>query len=288
VSEAQKEALEGLGILNGKGVEHFSGCLTIPLFDESGKVVSFYGRVIDNKRKVKHLYSPGPHKGLVNRKAVKVYREEIILTESVLDALSLIEIGIENVIPCYGVNGFTDEHLKALKDNRVKTVVLAFDADDAGRKGAEKLKEKLLAEGFLVKVIEPPSSKDWNEALTKGVSKESILSLTNQAEISSPEEELPEAFTVRKEGPKHLFTIAGVTYRLLGVKEFFVSNLRVNIQAVRGEEKHLDNVDLYSARSRNSFSTQLSHVLNLETVRIEKDLLRIVEHLEEERDKILD
>jgi hypothetical protein len=287
VSEAQKEVLTGLGILNGKGAEHFYGCITVPLFDETGQVVSFYGRAIDNKRKVKHLYSPGPRKGLVNRKAAGVYREEIILTESILDALSLIGVGIENVIPCYGVNGFTDDHLKALKDNRVKTLVLAFDADEAGRKGAEKLKEKLLAEGFQVKVVEPSSLKDWNEELVKGVSKESIHTLTANAKISYPEEDTPEAFTVCREGPKYLFTIAGVTYRLLGVKELFVSSLRVNIQAVRGEEKHLDNVDLYSARSRNSFCIQLSQLLNLETIRIEKDLLRIVEYLEDERDKKL-
>jgi DNA primase catalytic core len=293
VSEAQKEALKGLGILNGKGVEHFSECLTIPLFDESGQVVSFYGRAIDTKRKVKHLYSPGTHKGLVNRKAAKVYREEIILTESVLDALSLIGVGIENVIPCYGVNGFTDDHLKALKDNRVKTLVLAFDADEAGRKGAEKLREKLTAEGFPVKVIEPASSKegkkskDWNEALTKGVSKESVLSLTANAEISYPEEETPEAFTARREGPKHLFTIADVTYRLLGVKELFVSSLRVNIRAEKGEERFFDNVDLYSARSRTVFAAHLADALGLEKIRIEKDLLRIVEYLEEERDKKL-
>ena len=287
VSERQKEALKALGILNGKGVEHFSGCLTIPLFDETGQVVSFYGRAIDTKRKVKHLYSPGPHKGLVNRKAAKVYREEIILTESVLDALSLIEMGVENVIPCYGVNGFTDEHLKALKDNRVKTVVIAFDADEAGKKGAQKLKEKLNSEGFPVKVLEPPSSKDWNEELKKGTRKENLITLTANAEIFYPEEETPEAFQVRKEGPKYLFTIGGVTYRLLGVKELFVSNLRVNIRAEKGEDRFLDNVDLYSARSRSAFSVQLSQLLNLETVRIEKDLLKIVEYLEEERDKKL-
>jgi DNA primase catalytic core len=293
VSEKQKEALKGLGILNGKGSEHFSGCITVPLFDESGKVVSFYGRAIDTKRKVKHLYSPGPHKGLVNRKAAGVYREEIILTESVLDALSLIEMGIENVIPCYGVNGFTAEHLKVLKDNRVKTVVLAFDSDEAGRKGAEKLKEKLLAEDFSVKVVEPSSSKegketkDWNEALTEGVSEESIHTLTNQAEVFKTEQETPEDFTAKREGPKYLFTTSSVTYRLLGVKELFVSSLRVNIRAEKGEERFLDNVDLYSARSRTVFATHLGEALGLEKVRIEKDLIRIVEHLEEERDRKL-
>jgi len=287
VSDKQKEELKTSGIINKKGSEHFAGCITVPFFDEAGRVVSFYGRAIDNKRKVKHLYSPGSHKGLVNRKAAGVYREEIILTESVLDSLSLIQAGCENVIPCYGVNGFTNELLKLLKDERVKTVVIAFDADKAGRDGSEKLCDKLNLEGFSVKIIEPPSGKDWNEGLTNGLKKEEITTILHQTKTLKIDPDTTEDFTAKKEGQKYLFTIAGVSYRLLGVKEMFVSSLRVNIRAEKEEAKYLDNVDLYSARSRSLFSSQLSHVLNLETVRIEKDLIRIVEYLETERDKKL-
>lgn len=297
VGEKQKEELKAFGIITARGRELFSGCITVPFFDEAGRVVSFYGRAINSGRKVKHLYSPGEHKGLVNRKAAGVYREEIILTESVLDALSLIQMGIENVIPCYGTGGFTDEHLSLLKNERVKTVVIAFDADTAGRKGSGKLKEKLTGEGFSVKVIEPLGSKegdslkDWNESLQKGMSKEEIITLIHQSETHLLDAEIQEDLCAKKEGQKYLFTIAGVSYRVLGVKEMFVSSLRVNIRAEKLDEadssKYLDNVDLYSARSRSIFSTQLSHVLNLETVRIEKDLIRIVEYLEEERDKKL-
>ncbi|MCF6334354.1 MAG: CHC2 zinc finger domain-containing protein, partial [Spirochaetales bacterium] len=82
ISEKQKEELKAFGIINKKGSEHFAGCITVPLFDEAGRIQSFYGRAIDSGRKIKHLYSPGTHKGLVNRKAAGVYREEIILTES--------------------------------------------------------------------------------------------------------------------------------------------------------------------------------------------------------------
>jgi len=287
LSEKQKEELKASGILNKKGYEHFAGCITVPLFDEAGRVLSFYGRATSNKRKVKHLYSPGEHKGLVNRKAAGVYREEIILTESVLDALSLIHMGVENVIPCYGVNGFTDELLKLLKGERVKTIVIAFDADKAGREGSGKLSKKLITEGFEVKVIEPPSFKDWNEGLIKGLKKEEIITTLHQSKTLKMEEENTEAFTAKKEGQKYLFTIVGVSYRVIGVKEMFVSSLRVNIRAEKKEAKYLDNVDLYSARSRSLFSGQLSHVLNLETIRIEKDLIKIVEYLETERDKNL-
>jgi DNA primase len=72
----------------------------------------------------------------------------VILTESVIDALSLIACGIPNAVPCYGVNGFSEEHAKLLTDERVKTVVIGFDNDEAGAKGAEKLKDVLVSQGF--------------------------------------------------------------------------------------------------------------------------------------------
>jgi len=135
-----------------KRQEHLAECLTFPLMDDLGLTVSLYGRSIDDAAYLKHLYLKGKHKGIFNRKASRVYGE-IILTESPIDALSLIAMGFENVQPVYGVKGFTREHLDQLKDDRVKTVVIAFDNDDAGKTGANALKERLSAEGFKVKVI---------------------------------------------------------------------------------------------------------------------------------------
>ena len=81
--------------------------------------------------------------------------------------LVLVKLGFENVQSLYGTNGFTDEHLQILKDDRVKTVILALDNDEAGKNASEKLKAKLIDEGFTVKVISPPC-KDWNEYLCTG------------------------------------------------------------------------------------------------------------------------
>jgi hypothetical protein len=44
-------------------------------------------------------------------------------------------------------------------------------------------------------------------------------------------------------------------------------------------------VDLFSARSRTSFASNLAYSFDLEKARVEKDLLAILEALEEERDK---
>ena len=134
--------------------EHFLNCVIFPIFDDSGNTVSFYGHDIDDASGFKHRYLKGKHQGIFNRKASKVY-DEIILTESIIDCLSLIETGFENVQPIYGTNGFTGEHLQTLKADRVKTVILALDNDEAGTFAGEKLKESLINEGFKVKIVSP-------------------------------------------------------------------------------------------------------------------------------------
>nr|WP_246433782.1 CHC2 zinc finger domain-containing protein [Spirochaeta isovalerica] len=286
VSDEQFKELKQAGVFNEKGYESFKDCVVIPLLDSAGKAVGLYGRKISPTAKVKHLYLKGPHRGLLNRKAAAVYREEVILTESVIDALSLIQMGIENVIPCYGANGFTEEHLSLLHSERVKLVTIAFDNDDSGRAAAEKLIESLLAEGFPVKVIAPPEVKDWNELLTLGSSVDEIKRLLETADVIYPPGKSPDFYVTRENG-KYTFEIDQIIYRVLGVKEVFISNLRVNIRSQFGEDVFLDNVDLYSSRSRTSYAVSLASRFSLEVKKIEKSLMRIVEYLEEMRDEAL-
>ncbi len=287
LSEAQKAELTRLGILKALGAEHFQGCIVVPLLDEQAHVAGFYGRRIRVNSGPAHLYLPGPHQGLVNRAAARVYREELILTESILDALSLIALGILNVIPCYGVNGFTGEHLRLLHDERVTTVALGFDSDEVGRTASESLAERLVVEGFTVKLITPLTGKDWNEALLAGLTKEKVRELLARATVQEPKIEGAAAFRVMRLGPRYLFESTSLRYRLLGVRPSFVSSLRVNVRAECAGLSFLDNVDLYSARSRALFSAAASAALCVEPSRVEKDLLFIVDQLEAERDREL-
>jgi DNA primase len=281
-----RKPLQDLGVLRSDGTEFFAGCVVVPLLNEAGQVVSFYGRKIDEAAKVKHLYLKGKHRGLVNLAAAKVYPDELILTESVFDALSLVALGFENVIPCYGTNGFTPDHLAAMKEARTRLVVLAFDADEAGRKGAAALKEKLIAEGVAVKIIEPVGAKDWNEFLTSGGQLEAVRALIDAAGVEGVAD--PDAPEVTRDGKRWNFAFGEVVYRILPAQEVFVSSLRVNIRAEASGELFLDNCDLYSARSRSSFALAFSRLAGLESVRIEKDLMKIVSRLEKERDKALE
>jgi DNA primase len=289
LSGSQKETLNAIGIIKATGGEHFAHCIVVPLFDESGHVAGFYGRRILTNSGPAHLYLPGPHKGLFNRAAARAYNEELILTESVIDALSLIKLGFQNVIPCYGVNGFTTEHVKLLRDERVKTVTIGFDADEAGKRGGQELAEKLQAQGIGVKVAVPPKGKDWNEYLLSGGNAEELKTLIAAAQVLPPSTDgaAERMITATREGERWVFNIAGVRYRLTGARELFSSSLRVNIRAECGGKKHIDNVDLYSARSRGAFAASLSGLCSLEQGKVERDLVGILEHLEAERDRRL-
>jgi len=287
LSTAQKQELQSLGILRESGREHFSGYLIFPITTTANKTVNLYGRSLSASNKIPHLYLPGSHRGIFNSKACKVYTE-IFLAESVIDALSLIQAGLQNVQAIYGTNGFTAEHLQHLKDCRVKQVAVALDNDNAGRKAATDISAKLVSAGINVKLIFP-SGKDWNKDLVAcGVHPEQLAETvkTKMAEASQANAVSTTAdFAARKQGAKYLFKVNGVSYRLSGVKPAFVSSLRVNIKAEKNDERFLDNADLYSARSRTSLSQHLSRLFVIPEQRLENDLLAIVDWLETERDR---
>jgi DNA primase len=133
--------LKETGIFTQQGNEHFRDCIVVPLTDVDNKTLSFYGRKIDPDNKIQHLYLPGEHKAVFNEKAYQVY-DSIILTESVIDALSLITIGIQNVSCIYGTGGLTKLHIKKLHEHAVREVVLALDKDTAGKEATEKYTQK--------------------------------------------------------------------------------------------------------------------------------------------------
>ena len=156
--------LQELGILRASGHEHLAGCIVIPVIDETGQVQEVYGRRILEKLRAidpKHFYLKGKHKGVFNIQAFEASKE-IILCEALLDALTFWIHGFRNVTASYGVNGFTDAHLAALKKYQIKKVIIAYDNDVAGNSAAENLARKLSKGGFVCSWIEFPAGMDAN------------------------------------------------------------------------------------------------------------------------------
>jgi len=160
--------LQRLGILRESGHEHFNGSLVIPVFDAAGAVVEVYGRKITPNLRPGtplHLYLPGPHRGVWNANALQ--SKELILAESLIDALTFWTAGYRNVTASYGVNGFTDEHRAALREAGTQRVLIAYDRDAAGDEATAKLAEALIADGIEVYRIQFPKGMDANEYALK-------------------------------------------------------------------------------------------------------------------------
>ena len=58
---------------------------------------------------------PGAHRGGWNKEAL-IASKEIILCESLIDALTFWVAGLRNVTASYGVNGFTADHRSAFRE----------------------------------------------------------------------------------------------------------------------------------------------------------------------------
>ncbi len=157
--------LQRLGLYRASGHEHFSGSVVIPVVDEAGQITEVYGRKInDNLRKgtPKHLYLPGGHVGVWNVEAL-VASPEIILCESLIDALTFWCAGYRNVTCSYGTEGFISDHLAAFNKHGTERVLIAYDRDEAGNKAADKLAKKLISEGIDAYRLQFPKGMDANE-----------------------------------------------------------------------------------------------------------------------------
>ena len=162
--EKLRGLLTELGIYRESGHEHLVGSVVVPLLDDAGHVVGMYGRKIMTGLRAgtaKHLYLPGPHRGVFNGAALSS-STEVVLCESLIDALTFWSAGIHNVTTSYGVEGFTTELLSTLKAAKVRTVLVAYDADEAGNTAATALTLKLEDEGFVVGRVHFPKGMDAN------------------------------------------------------------------------------------------------------------------------------
>lgn len=137
------EELHQTGLLVKKDesfFERFYGSIVIPIYNDKADVTEVYGRkiVLQQKQRV-HQYLPGKHGGFFNYEhLVTKQPKEVILCESIFDALSFWVHGFHNVTASYGVSGFTGELRQFILDNASK-LYIAYDNDNAGNLGAEKL-----------------------------------------------------------------------------------------------------------------------------------------------------
>jgi len=278
-----REELRRLGIITATGRELLGGCLVVPIPDPiTSTWANLYGRGLKASR---HCYLPGHFRGVLNFQAARS-SAEVILTESILDALSFHQAGLSAAIPLYGTNGFTADHLDLLKRERVERVILALDNDPVGRKATEALKVRLTDAGIAVRVASfPKEIKDANELLVSrnGDASEAFVRLMADAEPKPS----PQPPTSRESKPvfplsekpvradELVLVHGGVTYTAR-IHGNLLGRLRATVKASRGETFHVDTIDLYASRSRSEFAKRAAKALTADAEAVERTLLALV------------
>jgi DNA primase len=139
----------GLGFKNrtGRPTDAFRGRVLFPIFDADGKAVAIGGRVLpgDDGPKYKNspetalysksrvLYALNWHKGEIVKAGTG---GEAIVCEGYTDVIGFAMAGIPRAVATCGT-ALTEEHVKLLS-RFAKRIVLAFDADAAGKGAADR------------------------------------------------------------------------------------------------------------------------------------------------------
>jgi DNA primase catalytic core len=165
----QRARLEALGVMKeATGHEAMRGCITFPVLLSENRVGEIYGRRYTRAPKNQsHWYLSGPHVGVWNAEAFGASKE-IILCESIIDALTFWIAGFRNVTCSYGNQGFTEELFQAFIKSGVEICWIAWDNDDKSNPLALQLAERLMTQGIkCMRIVYPGNIKDANEFAMK-------------------------------------------------------------------------------------------------------------------------
>jgi len=286
-----EKALE-YGILMRSGgtlIDRFEGRITIPIRNESGKIVAFGGRILGDGEP-KYLNSPDT-RYFSKSKILFMFSEAkrsikeldfVIITEGYMDALAFHRAGVTNAVAVLGTS-LTRDHLLRL-GTQTKNVILCFDNDDAGVRASLKALEILDKLDFNVLVLSMEPYKDPDEFFQN----EGAENLKNRLKDSVPYEIF---LTKAISSLFNLKTSNGVEGFLKSMKKW------ANIFRKSGKIKRLDNLvrevssivnlpesDVMSLFSSEDFSLKTS--LDRKTIGVEEELVFLYMNYEDLREDI--
>jgi DNA primase len=143
----------------------FRGRLMFPIYDVSGRVAGFGGRVIGSGEP-KYLNSPETiafTKGRMlyglnwARNAIR-RADRVLLVEGYFDLVRLVAAGVEEVIAPLGTALTLDQ--ASLIARHSKNAFLVYDSDKAGLKATFRAADELLRHGASVRVVTLPAGED--------------------------------------------------------------------------------------------------------------------------------
>ena len=285
-------------------------CICFALRDRGNHISGLYFRSTVNNSEGKHFYLKDS-RGLYPHYP-KPQTEKLIITESIIDAASLLQIEDitkdYSLLAAYGTNRLTEEMKAAIKELKdLKEITFAFDNDEAGRKAAlkyaEELKEAL--PHVVYSTLELPC-KDVNETLlahSEGLFAELLkrrknffLSSEIRQEQKPAEKEnvsITNASKLTTSNPyKLIYQGTGASYQIKGGVDKVMSKLSVTLEIISGElmegiNKRRFRVDLYDTKQVEKMIEEAAAYLQLNKTLLETDIHALTESLDDYREEEL-
>ncbi len=174
VSENMMEKA-GLVVRSQKGIyDRFRGRVMFPIMDSSGRVVAFSGRVLNDDpgktlgatASAKYVNSPETeifHKsrvmfGFYQAKEAMRKEDAAVIVEGQMDLVMSHQAGVRNTVASSGT-ALTALHIALIK-RFTKNIILALDADDAGRAAVLRAIELALSQEMEVYIVKLPLGRD--------------------------------------------------------------------------------------------------------------------------------
>ena len=290
-----------VGYNDGTKYKSLKGCIVFPLKDRIGNITSLYGRSIANNDTAKHYYSKD-RKGLYPGWPTPE-TTTLILTESVIDTLTINHYTNFNSLALYGTNGFTAEHEQVLRElKQLEEIILFFDGDEAGRKAVEKctLQLKAIKPGITISNVNTPEGEDPN-SLVQSHEKEILTHLIEKRTLlfSSPETKEEAPTHLNTSIPKHLNTSNPeyITYDyenlslhiIGGIALYPIDKLKITLKVeIKDSTNPLhsirqSNLDLYSDEQLQKFIRSASERLEVGSKEMHLAIASLISELEQYR-----
>ncbi len=155
---------------DGKFIDRFRRRLMFPIQDVRGRVIAFGGRVLDDS-KPKYINSP---ENIVYSKGRNLFglnvakkgdTKRIIIVEGYMDAISLYQRGITNVVASLGT-ALTEQQGRLLRKS-CEQVIIGYDSDGAGQAATLRGLEILQNMGCDIRILQIYGAKDPDEFVIK-------------------------------------------------------------------------------------------------------------------------
>lgn len=168
------EQMESSGLVSarreGPGFyDRFRDRLMFPIAGDSGRLIAFAGRALQADQQPKYLNSPETP---IYKKSAVLYNfhaakpamrqhNRVVLVEGYMDVIGVAGAGVAEVVASCGT-ALTSQQARMVHPH-AETVVVNFDADQAGQNATERSIQVLLQEDLKVRVLALPDGKDPDE-----------------------------------------------------------------------------------------------------------------------------